>query len=102
MPSDPSQRHRKLSAVGGGGGGADLGILGVGGGGGVGVLGRNSSRGVRVQVRRNFYILTSNNKKNSGVKPPTPLDPLLGGGGKSVSLNVRMHIRVYNIYILYI
>ena len=46
--------------------GADLGILRRGGGGGV--LGRNSSRGVRVQVRRNFHILTST-KKN------------LGGGG---------------------
>ena len=43
--------------------GADLGILRGGGG-----LGRNSSRGegVRVQVRRNFHILTS--KKNKLVR----------------------------------
>ena len=42
--------------------GADLGILRGGGG----VLGRNSSRGVRVQVRRNFHILASKKKYGGG------------------------------------
>ena len=58
--------------------GADLRILRGGGG----VLGRNSSRGggvFRVQVRRNFHILTSKTKKTPrGGLNPLPPPPATG------------------------
>ena len=54
--------------------GADLGILrglGVGGGGGSWPE-FFKGRGVRVQVRRNFHILTSTKKTSGGLNPYPP------------------------------
>ena len=64
------------------------------GGGGGGVLGQNSSKwGFRVQVRGNFHILTSNNKKQplkgGGVKRPNPPPP---GSATDPLHAVRKHI----------